>query len=130
MKADPKAQQAREAKLRDAVKVLMEYGLPDPAHWGIVPDKEINLRRIGIPIGQPGLVNPGIDLTAMDPAKILLAMFKKAWEAGFEAGAYETEASQTEAMLAAFPRLKDTIKELAEEVADKKIDEFKERFQR
>lgn len=130
MKADPKTQKAREAKLRDAIKVLMEYGLPDPRYHGIAPDHEIDLRRVGIPIGQPGYATPGIDLTAMDPTKILLAMFKKAWEDGFEAGTYQANSEQTEAMLAAFPRLKDTIKELAEEVADKKIDEFKERFQR
>ncbi len=129
MKANPKTQQAREAKLRDAIKVLMEYGLPDPRYHGIAPDQEINLRRVGIPIGQPGYAMPGIDLTAMDPTKILLVMFKKAWEDGFEAGTYQANSEQTEAMLAAFPRLKDTIKELAEEVADKKIDEFKERFQ-
>lgn len=130
MKADPKTQKAREAKLRDAIKVLMEYGLPDPRRRGIAPDQEIDLRRVGIPIGQPGYATPGVDLTAMDPAKILLAMFKATWEHGFEAGAYHATSEQTEAMLEAFPRLKDTIRELAEEVADKKIDEFRERFQR
>jgi hypothetical protein len=130
MKADPKTQKAREAKLRDAVTVLMEYGLPDPRFWGIVPDAEINLRRIGIPIDQPGHAIPGIDLTAMDPSKILLAMFKRAWEAGFEAGTYQAEDSHTSALLEAFPKLKDTIREIANEVATKQIDELKLQFSR
>lgn len=130
MKLDPKTQAAREAKLRAAVTVLLEYGLPDPRHWGIAPDAEINLRRIGIPIDQPGLPMPGIDLTTIDPSKILLAMFKRAWEAGFEAGTYEAEDSHNAALLEAFPKLKDTIREIADEVATKQIDEFRERFQR
>jgi hypothetical protein len=131
MKIDAKTQQARHTKIREAVKILMEYGLPDPVSTflrGMNPDREIDVHNIGIPISQPGRLNPGIDLSAMDPAKIVLAMFKHAWEAGFEAGVEQAEMSHAEAMFEAFPKLKDTIREIADEVATKQIDEFRERF--
>lgn len=136
MKATKGAQKAHADKIIAAVKVLMAYGLPDPVSQFIRdrekeynrPPTEIDPGKIVVPITQSEWHNPVIDLTATDPQKILLVMFNAAWQQGRKEGRIEAETSQTEALIEAFPKLKDTIRELAEEVADKKIDELRERF--
>jgi hypothetical protein len=138
MKVSAKAEAARVEKIIAAVKVLMEYGLPDPVSPFLRdmdtqsgrPPREMDPAKISVPITSSEYRGVGIDLTAIAPDKILLAMFNSAWKQGFKEGEEKANAEQHEAMLEAFPRLKATIRELAEEVADKKLDEFKERFQR
>lgn len=142
MKVSAKAQAAHARKIIDAVKVLMEYGLPDPVssfyrdidtQMGR-PPRELDPSKVQVPVPTSDYMSSyatvGVDLTAIAPDKILIAMFQAAWRQGFKEGEEHAHTEQHEAMIAAFPRLRDTIKELAEEVADKKIDEFKERFQR
>lgn len=129
-------QKAHDEKIVAAVRNLMEFGLPDPVSPYIRDlDKqferaptEIKASHVVIPIIQPGRPNLSIDLTATAPDQILLVMFKHAWEKGFEAGVEHAETTQTEALLEAFPRLKGTIKELADEVVTKALDEFHLKF--
>jgi hypothetical protein len=136
MKVSEKNQKAHAEKIIAAVRVLMEYGLPDPVSEFIRnldeeygrPATEIKPNHVVIPISQQGYNNLSIDLTATAPEKILVAMFKKAWESGFEAGVGHAETVQAEALMEAFPKLKGTIKELADEVVTKALDEFRERF--
>jgi hypothetical protein len=136
MKVSEKNIQAHAKKIADAVKVLMEYGLPDPVspylrdiekEFGR-PAREIDPKHVGVPVTAAGR-GVSVDLTAVAPDKILIAMFNAVWQKGVEEGQRMAEASQAEALLEAFPTLKATIRELAEDVADRKIDEFRERFQ-
>lgn len=131
MQISEKARKAHAAQIAAAVKVLMEYGLPDPVSSflrELNPNREMDVRNVGIPINVPDRANPSVDLTAIAPDKILLAMFNAAWKAGYEAGVDTAESSQAEALLEAFPKLKDTIRDIAEEVASKSLDDFRERF--
>lgn len=141
MKVSAKAQAAHAEKIIAAVKVLMEYGLPDPVssfyreidQQQNRPPRDPDPAKVVVPLPANDHMSRyrgiTVDLSAAAPDKILLLMFKAAWLDGFSNGQEQANKDQTEAMLAAFPKLKDTIRELAEEAADKKIDEFKERFQ-
>ncbi|NTF23606.1 hypothetical protein G6L37_35115 [Agrobacterium rubi] len=139
-KAKARTSSAHAQRIIDAVKVLMEYGLPDPVpgfHRNLDeiagrPPREINPGSIAVPVratAYSSYTAVAVDLSAVAPEKMLISMFHAAWQHGFEQGEESAHAEQHEAMIAAFPKLKDTIRELAEEVADKKIDEFRERFQ-
>jgi hypothetical protein len=132
--AATKTKKPNSENIMAAVKVLMKYGLPDPVspffremdQLGGRPQREMDLGRISIPITASQHLFPVVDLSNVPPDQILKAMFNVAWEHGREAGLCEAELRQTEALLETFPRLKGVIKELAEEVADKKINEFRE----
>jgi hypothetical protein len=134
MKASEKNQKAHAEKIIAAVKVLMEYGLPDPVSPYIRdmdkdfgrPPTEIRPSFVVIPIS--GHNDLSIDLSAIAPEKMLVAMFTYAWEKGFDAGVDHAERVQAEALMDAFPKLKGAIKELADEVVTKALDDFKDRF--
>lgn len=127
MKLNKQMKESHEKKIAEAVAVLMQYGLPDPVseefkQYGAT----MQAKNILIPLPSSYHGGARVDLTAIAPEKILIAMFDFAYKLGVEHGTDRAERQQGEALLQAFPTLKHTIKELADEVARERIQELEQ----
>lgn len=60
-----------------------------------------------------------VDLGRTDPADVLMKMFDAVWKAGVDAGAQRERDSQADAIMQAFPSLKDTFEKIADERIEK-----------
>lgn len=127
MKVSKQMQEAQEKKIAEAVAVLMQYGLPDPVSAEF-KQMGATVRANNILIPLPSTYHGGarVDLSAIAPDKILIAMFDFAYKLGIEHGTDQAERQQGEALLQAFPTLKHTIRELADEVARERIQELEQ----
>lgn len=132
MRITAKNRREHGEKVAEALKALVEYGLPVPTspfggvRHGGRPDG-IDPDNVLVPIPQSAFRGVWVDLSAVDPGKILHAMFAAAWSKGVEEGRRDAENRQAEALVEAFPRLRDTIRELAQEVADNAVAEARDR---
>lgn len=117
MKKDGSAETLHEVQIRKALSELVKFGLDDRyvAHCRIA----------SVPLMFSGSVGPcpSADLTATDPKMVLQAMFKAVYEAGRQVGRYQAEYDQMQGLVQAIPGLEKFVTDLAEQVADKAIDQ-------
>lgn len=117
MKKDARAEAAHEGQIRMALSELAKFGLDERyvAHCRIA----------SVPLMFSGSVGPcpSADLTATDPKMVLRAMFKTVYDAGFQAGQHQAEHDQMQELVQAIPGLEKFVTDLAEQVADKVIDQ-------
>lgn len=129
MKPNPKAQAEHLAKLQEAVEALCAYGLkkyefPTAVSMG----RETPFDACHVIMPAPSVPHYGalsIDLTAVAVDKMLVAMFDHAYRKGFEDGEREAEDRQASAIIEAFPSLKTIIAEIADETAQKRVDDLR-----
>jgi hypothetical protein len=104
---DAKADAARKKAVEKLLKTLAEAGLPPrDARFGL----ENTL--IAVP-AKGGLVR--VDLSRADPSDLLPIMFDAVWKAGLDAGVAREREDSADAIMDAFPALKDRFEKIAEE---------------
>lgn len=120
-------------RIVEAIKVLMQYGLPNPTSQFVRdmdrmtgrPETPINPKRVHVPLPSASWIPCAVDLRETAPEDIIAELAAAAWRCGLQQGRDEAERDQAQALVDAFPRLKNVIQEVAEEVADKKIHDFR-----
>ncbi|WP_315920925.1 hypothetical protein [Mesorhizobium sp. SP-1A] len=117
MRKDTSAEALHEGQIRKALSELVKFGLDD-RYVG-------HCRIASVPLMFSDSVGPcpSADLTATDPKMILRAMFKTVYDAGFQAGQHQAEYDQMQGLVQAIPGLEKFVTDLAEQVADKVIDQ-------
>lgn len=117
MKKDARAEAVHEGQIRIALSELVKFGLDERY--------VANCRIASVPLMFSGSVGPcpSADLTAADPKMVLQAMFKAVYEAGRQVGRCQAEYDQMQGLVQAIPGLEKFVTDLAEQVADKAIDQ-------
>lgn len=106
-----------EGQIRETLGELVKYGLDDRGIEGC--------RITSVPVMFSGAVGlcPSVDLSATDPAKVLQTIFASVYKAGFESGRCDAEYRQMQGLVQLIPGLERFVTDLAEQVADKVIDQ-------
>lgn len=124
--AKAKRREAHGHRVGSIIETLMTLGLPDPRPVELQIASHPVTTTAYIPIRSAGTSIP-VELDNVAPSDVLLAIFDRVYRAGFKDGHVAAEAEQVDGLLAAFPRLKDLIRDVAIEVTDARVGQIEDR---